>query len=157
MMNSGPSTAVILTLHGSPIMFWYTYKKYACCVQCVQNALYFLSCYGIKFFRVWVWAWLDTAVHLWFDLIIRRTPHGPLVMPACTGVVQACRGISNIFHILRDLYGAHVGPTLRELTKPECAKILQGHHMWLYRAHMGPYSPHTGCLRSLNLCKPVSL
>ena len=44
--------------------------------------------------------WFDAGVHLWFDRIIRRTPHGSRAMP-----VRASNGhrtgISNVFHILR--------------------------------------------------------
>ena len=43
---------------------------------------------------------LDTAVHfLWFDQIIRRTPHEPRTMPTRASY-RLCTRISNVFHIL---------------------------------------------------------
>ena len=52
---------------------------------------------------------LDTAVHLWFGRMIRRTPRVPRTMP----VRASCgprKGIFNVFHILRGPYGAREGP-----------------------------------------------
>ena len=79
------------------------------------------------------------------------------------GVVRARTVISNVFHILRDPYGAQKTRKravrcpyghVRELKPAEFAKIPHGHRMWPYGAHTGPMrSPHglfTGCLLSLN-------
>ena len=52
---------------------------------------------------------LDTAVYLWFGWIIRMTPRVPRAVP----VRASCgprTGIFNVFHILRDPYGARAGP-----------------------------------------------
>ena len=85
--------------------------------------------------------WLYTAVHLWFDRIICRTPHGPRATP-----VWALCGprtwISNVFLYptgpawgpCRTRRGAvqHPYGHVRKLTQPEFAKILHGHRMWPY-------------------------
>ena len=73
---------------------------------------------------------LETAVHLWFDRIIRRSPHGPRAMP-----VRASYGprtvMSNVFHILQDSYVAQWDPYghVRELTQIEFAKVPLGYCM----------------------------
>ena len=78
---------------------------------------------------------LDTAVHLWFGPIIRRTPCVPRAMP-----VRASHGlrtgISNVLHILRHPFGTRKGAVrhpyghVRELTQPEVAKIPHGRRIW---------------------------
>ena len=97
----------------------------------------------------------DTAVHLRFHRIIRRTPCGPLAMP-----VWASNGlrteISQVYHSLRDLYGARAGPTrvpyghVRELTQPEFVKkkkkkIPCRRRVWPYGPVRHPYGARTGC------------
>ena len=63
----------------------------------------------------------DTAVHLWFGRIIRRTPHGPCAMPVRASCWPRMK-LSNVFHIPRDPYGACKGAVrhpyrhVRELT-----------------------------------------
>ena len=52
---------------------------------------------------------LDMAVHLWFGWIIRRTPRVPHVVPFRASYGPRT-GIFNIFHILRDPYGARAWP-----------------------------------------------
>ena len=52
---------------------------------------------------------LDTAVHVWFDHRIQRTTHGSRAVPVRVSYGPRT-GISNVFHILRDPYGAHAGP-----------------------------------------------
>ena len=47
---------------------------------------------------------LDTAVHLWFGRMIRRTPRVPRAMPVRASYGPRT-GIFNVFHILRDPYG----------------------------------------------------
>ena len=96
---------------------------------------------------------LDTAVHLWFGRMIRRTPRVPRAMP----VRASCgprTGIFNTFRILRDPYGARTGPArvhpcgqVRQLTQPELAKIPHGCRIWSYGAR-------TGCSRADYNIKP---
>ena len=91
---------------------------------------------------------LDTAVHLWFGEIIRRTPRVPRAM-----LVRAsygpCSGMFNVFHILWGPCGTRKGAVhhrygqVRELTKPELAKIPHGRRIW-------PYGPRTGCSRAVH-------
>ena len=109
---------------------------------------------------------LDKAVYLWFGWIIRMTPRVPRAMP----VRESCgprTGIFNVFHILRDPYGARAWPTrvpyghARELTQPELAKFPHGRRILPHGARTGPLrSPHglfTGCLNLLSRTGPVSL
>ena len=101
----------------------------------------------------------DTAVQLWFDQIIRRTPH---VAPS--GVVRAQ-------HRNLQCFSYHTGPVwcpcgthkdalrhpyghVRELTQPEIAKIPHRRRMWPCAGPvLATYTPpaRTGCLRS----KPI--
>ena len=60
---------------------------------------------------------LDTAVHLWFGRILRRTPRVPRAMPLRASYGPRT-GIFNVFHILRDRYGARKGPTRQSSRKP---------------------------------------
>ena len=53
--------------------------------------------------------WLDTAVYLWFDWIILMTPRVPRAVPVRASSGPRTR-IFNVFHILRDPYGARAGP-----------------------------------------------
>ena len=53
---------------------------------------------------------LNTAAYLWFCWIIRRTPRVPRAMPVRTSCGPHT-GIFNVFHILRDPYGARVRPS----------------------------------------------
>ena len=109
---------------------------------------------------------LDTAGYLWFDGIIRRTPHEPRAMPVWASYGPHTR-ISNVLHILRDSCGTHKGATrhpyghVRELTQPEFAKIPHGRRVWPYGGGTGPLrSSHglfTGCSWSLYPCGAVSL
>ena len=102
---------------------------------------------------------LDEDVHLWFDRMIRKTPHGPRAM----SVWASCgprTGISNILHILWEPYGAPAGParvpygiltdTWRNWNSPNLRKS----HTGVVCGHAGsgrtPYDPRTGCLRSPN-------
>ena len=82
--------------------------------------------------------WFDMALHLWFDKIICRTPHGARVMPL-RALYGSCSGISNVFHIPR---GPGRVPYVKELTQPEFAKIQHRHRIWPYRT---PYGPCTSC------------
>ena len=89
---------------------------------------------------------LDTAVHLWFDPIIRNSPHGPRAMP-----VQASYGprteISNVFHILRNPYRApvgHTGVSYGTLTDTRGNR----HNQNLQKSHTGVVYDRTGHLRS---------
>ena len=52
---------------------------------------------------------LDTAVYLWFGWIIRMTPRVPRVLPVRASYGPRT-GIFNVFHILRDPYGARSWP-----------------------------------------------
>ena len=86
---------------------------------------------------------LDTALHLWFDQIIHRTPHGPHAMPTRASY-GSHMGICNVFHILRAPRGTCKGDVqhpyghLRELTQPEFAYPRAS-----YVAVRGPYGPLT--------------
>ena len=104
----------------------------------------------------------DTVVHLWFDRINCRTPHGPRALPV-PAPYGPHAGISNVSHILWDPYGVSWAPQgavwhpyghVRQLTQPEFAKIPHGCRIWPYGARMGPLpAPHgllTGCLRYPN-------
>ena len=53
---------------------------------------------------------LGAAVHLWLDQIIRKTPHWPRAMAVWASHGQRT-GISNVFHIIWNPYGALTGPT----------------------------------------------
>ena len=101
----------------------------------------------------------DTAVHLWFDPIIRKTPHGPRAIP-----VRAWYGprteISNVFISngtrtgpLRDTQGCRTAP-LRARKGIDTTRICKS-HTGVVNGRAGHLrSPHglfTGCLRSLNL------
>ena len=48
---------------------------------------------------------LDTSAYLWFGWIISSTPRAPHAMPV-RALYRPRTGIFNVFHILRDLYGA---------------------------------------------------
>ena len=91
---------------------------------------------------------LDTAVHSWFGRIIRRTPRVPMRCPFGHRM-----GIFNVFHIIRDPYGARVGISIRTRKGIDTTKIGKNPTRVSYLAAWGPdapYSPHAGCLRSLN-------
>ena len=101
---------------------------------------------------------LETAVRLWFDRMIRRTPRIPVRCPYGhrTGPARE----SSMFFIP---YGTRKGPCgtrkgtvrhtyghARELIQPELTKIPHGRRIWPYGTRTGPLqSPHglfTGCL-----------
>ena len=98
---------------------------------------------------------LDTAVHLWFGGMIRRTPRVPRTMP-----VRAPQGNLQCFsyptRCVRGSCGTRKGAVrhpcghVRELIQPKLTKIPHGRRIWPYGARMGPLrSPHglfKGCL-----------
>ena len=103
---------------------------------------------------------LDSAVHLWFDRIIRRTPHGPRAMS-----VRALHGnfqcVSHPMGPVRGPCGTRKGVArlsyghVRELVfVTRICKIPHGRCIWAYGACTDPLrSPHglfKGCLRSRN-------
>ena len=100
-------------------------------------------------------AWLDTAVHLWFGRIIRRSLWEPRTMP----VRASCGSRTGIFIS----YGTRMRPVrpvrhpyghVRELTQPALAEIPHGRDIWSYGARKDPLRcPHgllMSCLRYLN-------
>ena len=53
--------------------------------------------------------WPDTSAYLWFGWTIQRTPRVPRVMPVRASYGPRTR-IFNVFHMLRDSYGARAWP-----------------------------------------------
>ena len=100
MPQSHPTTGPLRFL--SPVRFlackaeWSTHRNFI-------SVLFLWSHHSAGLIR------LDTSAHLWFGWIIHRTPRVPRAMP-----VQASygprTGIFNVFHILRDPYGARACP-----------------------------------------------
>ena len=100
---------------------------------------------------------LDTAVHLRFGRMIRRTPRVPRTMPvrASSG---SRKGIFNVSHILRDPYRARAGPArvpydnLADTYGNWYNQNWQKSRTGVVFGRAGPVrSPHgrfTGCLRS---------
>ena len=87
---------------------------------------------------------LDTAVHVWFGRIIRIPPRVPRAMP-----VRAPHGNFQCFSYHTGPRGTHKGAVrhpyeqVRELTKPELAKIRHGRRIWPYGTRMDPLRyPH---------------
>ena len=109
---------------------------------------------------------LDTSAYFWFGWIIRRTPRVPPTMP----VRASCgprTGIFNIFHILRDPYGARAWPSrvlygaLTDTQGNWYNHNLQKSHTGVVFGRTGPYGHRTGCPRAVHNLKthtgPVSL
>ena len=113
---------------------------------------------------------LDTSAILWFGWIICRTSRIPRAMP----VQASCgphTGIFNIFHILRDPYGARAWPARVPYGALTDTKGNWHHHNWQKsrtgvvfgrtRPVRGPYGPRTGCSRAVHNLKtrtgPVDL
>ena len=101
---------------------------------------------------------LDTAVHLWFGRLIRRTPRLSRAMP-----VRASCGPRKGILMFSISYGTRTGPCgtrngaarhpyghVRELIQSKLTKIPHGRRIWPYGARTGPLrSPHgllTDCL-----------
>ena len=93
---------------------------------------------------------LDTSVHLWFDRIIRRTPHALRAMP-----VRASHGprtgITNVFHIQRTPCGTRKGAVRHPYVtdRTEFAKISHGRRIWPEGAHTRPFAVRTVCSRAI--------
>ena len=99
---------------------------------------------------------LDMAVHLWFDRIVHRIPHGPSAMPVWASYGPRM-GISNVFHILREPYGACAGTarvpygTITDTWGNWHNQNLQKKRTGVICDRTGPvYAPYMGCLWSLN-------
>ena len=96
--------------------------------------------------------WLDTAVHLWFDRIIRSTPYGPHAM-AVHALYGPHTGIFIVFHILRNPYRACAGPA-RMPYGTIIDTLGNWHSQNLQKSHTGPsrflHGRFMGCLRYLN-------
>ena len=99
----------------------------------------------------------NTGVHLWFDRIIRRTPHGSRVMPVRASYGPRT-GISNVFHIIRAPYWARAGSarvpygTLRTRKRIDTTGICKKSRTGVVFDRTGrvraPYGPRTGCSRA---------
>ena len=98
---------------------------------------------------------LDTAVYLWFGWIIRMTPRVPRAVPVRASFGPR-RRIFNVFHILRDPYGARAGPArvptapLRTRKGINTTRIGKNPARASYFAVRSPHGLFTGCLKYLN-------
>ena len=96
---------------------------------------------------------LETAVHLWFGRMIRRTPRVPRAMPVRASYGPR-KGIFNVFHIPRDPYGTrkaaiqHPYGHVRELIQPKLTKIPHRRRIWSCGARTDPQGRHTTPLRT---------
>ena len=86
---------------------------------------------------------LGTAGHVWFDRIIRRTPHGHRAMPVRASYGPRT-GISNVFHFVRGPCG-----TLTDTLGNWHTQNLQKSRTASYEGVPGPYGPCTCCARSV--------
>ena len=97
---------------------------------------------------------LDTAVYLWFGWIIHRTPRVTRAMPVRASYGPRM-GIFNIFHILRDPYGARAWPArvpygaLTDTQGNWHNQNWQKSRTDVVFARTGPYGPRTGCSRAV--------
>ena len=102
---------------------------------------------------------LDTAVYWWFGWIIRMTPRVPRAVPVRASYGPRT-GIFNVFHILRDPYGARAGParvpygaltdTQGNWHNQNWQKSRTGVVFCRTGPVRGPHGLFTGCLKSLN-------
>ena len=102
---------------------------------------------------------LNTAVYLWFGSIIRMTPRVPRAVPARASCGPRT-GNFNVFHILRDPYGARAGPTrvsygaLTDTQGNWHKQNWQKSRTVVVSCRTGPvrfpYGLFTGCLKYLN-------
>ena len=100
----------------------------------------------------------DTGVHLWFDRIISRTPHGSRGMPVRTSYGPRT-GISYVFHILRDPHWARADPQMCRMAPLRTRKrigttgICKISRTGVVFGHTGPYGapygPRKGCSRAV--------
>ena len=89
---------------------------------------------------------------IWFDRIIRRTPHGPHAMPVRASY-RPRTGISNGFF---RFYGARTRP-VRDPQECRMEPLRKKSHTGVVFGRMGLYGSRTDCSRFLNRTRPVSL
>ena len=107
---------------------------------------------------------LDTAVYWWFGWIIRMTPRVPRAVPVRASYGPRT-GIFNVFHILRDLYGARAGPArvpygaLTDTQGNWHNQNWQKSRTGVVFCRTGPYGPRTGPAQAVHglfkISKPV--
>ena len=93
---------------------------------------------------------LDTVVHSWFGRIIRRTQRVPVRCPYGHRM-----GIFNVFHILRDPYGARAGLAIRTHKGIDTTQIGKNPTRASYLVAWGPDGPLQSPHGLFSISEPV--